>query len=324
MANCTEHYGLHQWEPGDSFLRTDFNEDFWKIDAALGRAENKAERALAGLEPVGYDLCNLMLQNYYEGKYTGYKRALLFDGFLDEASVASKSEGVGVLPGGALRLYAAGEGDRMQNYGRTSWVSPGRVSDGWTPTGRGRATGVKLWITTGTSGARFKITLTCGKNSAVVTDALTATTATERTYIFSAPLILEAGSACSLAMENTGTYAFEVYISATNGQLGYHLLCTPLDAPTGIVTAKAADTGAAAGKALAWVRHTGGSVGVRLNGAEMTRTGSKGARTLRGESCTETAFVLEEPVAQSVTAALTLDALGTASMTIHDYSVILL
>ena len=32
----TEHLGLHQWEATDSFLRTDFNEDFAKIDGAVG------------------------------------------------------------------------------------------------------------------------------------------------------------------------------------------------------------------------------------------------------------------------------------------------
>ena len=35
MANYTEHYQLHQWEPEDPFLRTDFNEDLKKIDTAL-------------------------------------------------------------------------------------------------------------------------------------------------------------------------------------------------------------------------------------------------------------------------------------------------
>ena len=35
----TEHLGLHQWETTDSFLRTDFNEDFAKIDAAVGTME---------------------------------------------------------------------------------------------------------------------------------------------------------------------------------------------------------------------------------------------------------------------------------------------
>ena len=36
MATFTTNCKLHQWEPGDHFLRTDFNEDFAKIDAALG------------------------------------------------------------------------------------------------------------------------------------------------------------------------------------------------------------------------------------------------------------------------------------------------
>ena len=35
MAKYTEHYRLHQWEPEDSFLRMDFNEDFAKIDSAI-------------------------------------------------------------------------------------------------------------------------------------------------------------------------------------------------------------------------------------------------------------------------------------------------
>jgi len=40
MSTKTEHLGLHQWEPEDSFLRTDFNEDFAKIDAAVGLLQN--------------------------------------------------------------------------------------------------------------------------------------------------------------------------------------------------------------------------------------------------------------------------------------------
>lgn len=35
MANYTQNYKLHQWEPNDDFLRTDFNEDLLKIDTAL-------------------------------------------------------------------------------------------------------------------------------------------------------------------------------------------------------------------------------------------------------------------------------------------------
>lgn len=35
MAKLTDHYQLHQWEAGDSFLREDFNEDFQKVDTAI-------------------------------------------------------------------------------------------------------------------------------------------------------------------------------------------------------------------------------------------------------------------------------------------------
>ena len=35
MPNKTSNYQLNQWEPSDPFLRTDFNEDNAKLDAAI-------------------------------------------------------------------------------------------------------------------------------------------------------------------------------------------------------------------------------------------------------------------------------------------------
>ena len=42
MATFTTNCKLHQWEPEDDFLRTDFNEDFAKIDAAFGKKADSA------------------------------------------------------------------------------------------------------------------------------------------------------------------------------------------------------------------------------------------------------------------------------------------
>ena len=42
MATYTSNYQLHQWVPEDDFLRTDFNTDFQKIDAALARKAEKS------------------------------------------------------------------------------------------------------------------------------------------------------------------------------------------------------------------------------------------------------------------------------------------
>lgn len=41
MPNKTANYQLNQWEPSDPFLRTDFNEDNAKIDAALAGLDGK-------------------------------------------------------------------------------------------------------------------------------------------------------------------------------------------------------------------------------------------------------------------------------------------
>ena len=48
MASYTEHYGLHQWEPNDNFLRTDFNKDFKTIDGALGEKSGIVVGTYAG------------------------------------------------------------------------------------------------------------------------------------------------------------------------------------------------------------------------------------------------------------------------------------
>ncbi len=45
MSTQTEHLGLHQWEAGDSFLRSDFNEDFAKIDAGVKAADARVAEA---------------------------------------------------------------------------------------------------------------------------------------------------------------------------------------------------------------------------------------------------------------------------------------
>ena len=43
LATYTTNYQLHQWEASDDFLRTDFNEDFAKIDAVIRSAVETAQ-----------------------------------------------------------------------------------------------------------------------------------------------------------------------------------------------------------------------------------------------------------------------------------------
>ena len=175
MANYTPNYRLHQWLPEDKFLRTDFNEDFSTIDAALGKTERSARRAVAGLERQGSDLYNLLLQNDYEGKTTGWKRALVFDGFQDGAGIAQKDEAL-ILGRNCLSLHRTGLNDIDLGYGGDgSYHMSARVtctSGGWT-------TGFRLRL----------------RNTGTVIDTTRVKTSLTRN-----------GAACFSGRETTGSY----------------------------------------------------------------------------------------------------------------------
>ena len=64
MATYTSNYQLHQWVPEDDFLRTDFNTDFQKIDAAL--AAKAAQSALESVQELAEGKCR-MIVGYYAG-----------------------------------------------------------------------------------------------------------------------------------------------------------------------------------------------------------------------------------------------------------------
>lgn len=55
MGTTTQHYGLHQWAAEDDFLRTDFNEDNAKLDAALAGMPKIATGSYVGTGTYGYN-----------------------------------------------------------------------------------------------------------------------------------------------------------------------------------------------------------------------------------------------------------------------------
>ena len=69
MAQYTANYQLHQWEPQDTFLRTDFNQDFQRLDTALAGvravADGKvAPAALAAVEALANQKCRVIIGSY--------------------------------------------------------------------------------------------------------------------------------------------------------------------------------------------------------------------------------------------------------------------
>lgn len=90
MATYTANYGLHQWVPGDNFLRTDFNTDFQKIDAGI-----KAALA-ASTDKVG------AVTGTYIGNGTASRDIIL--GFQPKAILVEERTGVR----GTVEQYRAG------------------------------------------------------------------------------------------------------------------------------------------------------------------------------------------------------------------------
>ena len=90
MANAyTPGYHLNQWAAADSFLREEFNNDNRILDETLLGLASRTDLLERQVKPLGLEVYNLMLQHYYEGKETGYRQALAFDGFQDSSFLAS-------------------------------------------------------------------------------------------------------------------------------------------------------------------------------------------------------------------------------------------
>ena len=60
-TNTSEHLGLHLWQPTDQVLRTEFNQNWTKIDTAVNAAQETAEAAQSAAEQRPYVI----------GSYTG-------------------------------------------------------------------------------------------------------------------------------------------------------------------------------------------------------------------------------------------------------------
>ena len=325
MATLTQNYGLHQWVSTDPFLRTDFNQDFAAIDAALGRAERSATAN-------AYNVYNLMLQNDYEGKYTGYKKALLFDGFLDGSGIAEKSSTL-IRSSGVVYLNRYGQGDITVPYTSryTSILSQCSIPV-QTLTSSGYFTG---WTVRSEplTGLEFTANVNCTvrQNGAVVYQGQFSSycPAAGKDHTMTLPTPLEVGMGDQLEVQlqcNSSDFRLSYQ---TGTQLCGVLHITPASGTSGSLVGH--DTALPArSRILAWARHSGGTVGVTVLEGEaeyaMTRTGTAAAQNLQNQACTESAFALDAPPSGGVLAVrveLALPEYETAAA-LYDYGVVLL
>ena len=105
-SNYTTNYGLCQWEPEDDFLRTEFNADNAKLDAALAGHDGALEAAGQRIDEVvravsnlSYNVQDLAMKDYYESKVYGHRQAMFLEDFSTDGHVASLGAGMSVQAG---------------------------------------------------------------------------------------------------------------------------------------------------------------------------------------------------------------------------------
>ena len=303
-SGYTTNYGLCQWQPGDKFLREEFNQDNATLDAALKASEEKAaaaaqsaqqtaDRALSGLEAADYNIYNLLLQNEYEGKYTGYKKALLYDGFMDESRVASKSAAI-QIQNKAARLSKTGQGNiSSSNSGDTCFLGDDPCSTGTkTATGGGVLTGITFpFYPSDSYGCSTQLTVTCnGEAVAYQTVTFAPGESGNKTITLETPVELIKGDTFSIKLDcNNSSRSVSIYLNSS-GYIAGTILITSRGASSGTLTAKAAELVGTGDKALIFVRYSGGEVVPSISGASLTRTGRRTTVETGGQSCTEDTY----------------------------------
>lgn len=303
-SGYTANYGLCQWQRSDKFLREEFNGDNEKIDAALKvaedkaasdaqKAQNTADRALGGLEVADYNIYNLLLQNEYEGKYTGYKKALLYDGFLDESRVASKSSAIQIKDR-AARLSKTGQGNiTTAKTSDTCFLGDDPCSTGTkTATGGGLLTGITFpFYPSDSYGCSTHLTVTYnGEAVAYQTVTFAPGESGNKTINLETPVELSKGDTFSIKLDcNNSSRSVNIYLNSS-GYMAGTILITARGASSGSLTAKAAELTGTGEKVLVFVKYTGGEVVPKLNSQALIRAGRRTTVETGGQSCTEDTY----------------------------------
>ena len=334
MANgYTEHYGLCQWAAEDSFLREEFNQDNAKIDGALNTLSEELSEAQEEneekLDPIRYNLYQLWLQRYYEGKETGMKKALLFDGFLDGSLVAALTQGT-FLHGGSVWLSGTGQ-DSITGQTQTGGIAAqgGTVeSDVVTADGYGYLTGCTLEESYLGASASAVVTVTVEflLNGKVQAARQVTMRGSESVFSISAGKSIPVCPGDTFQMKLTAPENdwLRFTRSAANGNhVAAGFAFTSGAAASGTLTSTAFAVDGTIQKARLYLRRRGGSASPSLNGTAMTWLSARETVDGDGSACQEDSWELSG-IQSPLTVKLALDRGSDGTMEVLDYGMVLL
>lgn len=328
MAGFTPNYGLHQWEPTDPFLREDFNQDLFTIDTALGVVAAQSVQ----VPDLSYNVYNLMLQNDYDGKHTSYKKAMLFDGFLDERCVAEKSAEIFYNGKNAMLLHRTGQKD--QDFGYTGNDTEPTLTRRYTAVSGGKWTGMTYRIYNNTNYSdKAQVTYTVKVDGKTVASGVEMSPTCpvgsycDKEITFSEGFPVCVGTVCEATIQTTSR--FYAPARGTDGSgLGCFFYFTPVTAATGQILTVSYALPACDGMRV-WVRYQGGSVAIARaedgNDRALEQVDLRQTVNIQGQNCREAEFRLDQPLDEGWTAfRLTLNTEEADYMILYDYGAVLL
>lgn len=324
-SGYTTNYGLCQWQPEDKFIREEFNQDNQRIDTALARTE-------FGMRTNAYHCYNLLLQSYYDGKSTQFKKALVFDGFRDGSLIAELSQGV--FRGTAdLRLSSAVQPDIVfsdTNQEHSAYYSLQTMP--YQVRGSVQICGIKVMLrqyANQDEWAQATFEIYVDRIKAAERTLALHFTATRQEQTVTLPT-------------TTAYVGAEVYIRVTCPSINCHfgadieqdylsgtILVTPIGAQTGTMHTPVLELPDRR-ELRVWVRHQGGTVVMAAmegeNRHDLIPTEVRETVNLDGDTCTERSFALTEglPVSGPLSFVLDLDLQGEEKMRVFDYGIMLL
>ena len=287
MANYTLNYRLHQWVESDPFLRTDFNEDFAAIDAALGRAERGAETA-------NRNLYELLLRDYYEGKDTGWKQGLYFEGFNYKPDWDQLTKGFFWDDAAQkLTMDSVRAPDQNLSFGTavSQTLAPKEyLTIPWTASGSGWLDKFQIYVTGG-GWSGLSLVLPNGLTT------LYLVAQAEGNAVFTTSDYFIPRGNYKVKITNASDNIHTIYSGKAGTPFGFRSSMRS-DLPTqGAYTSRALDHGRTLRGVQGWVRFQGGSVAphVQVDGVWLPAnvTSTYPSATHDGETCSESAFALD-------------------------------
>lgn len=385
MANAyTTKLQLNQWAAEDKFLREEFNRDNQRIEEACvelygqsdtlndridteagalrqqilettGALETRLSTETADirrqLDPASYHIYQLMLQNYYDSKYTGYKKAMLFDGFQDASLVAEVTPGayldtvqkqVRILTQGAQNantgfLQEAGwAGNPGNDATSCAWIGydGGNYSKDTVlqPSGYGVLQSVTLRLASYSPNTPITVSVSLldGETPLAVSQSVVVgnTSFLDYTFTFAGGAAVDGLKNYTLRVTNANqAYYLRAMYTAARNMVGYTAVFTPTNHTTGAIRTPAVQIGSNYTRVMAWARHSG-SLGITLTaGAGSSPLGAISAvpaQTLDRTPCTETSYTLEHaPVSGDGTIMLTFSmSTSSGSGILYDYGIL--